>query len=1513
MKKLYILIFFFYSIWGIAQETPGGVSNVQIELWLRADESSFIQPEDGIDIDQWMDHSGLGRHFGNTSGFLPRFVKSAMNFHSAIEFYYDEDIPSPTVNNLKRKLESDANFQASRSKSYFVIWVSRLNNELYSGNNTAVTFSLGNLSNNDFGWQAGTGTNMRVLWHQTRSDPYSHSTETKTYGVGMALIPNVTGGLTQDQILNGLKSTTAMRARYLNERNDVMVIGNSDSGSVRTENFFGEVMEIIVLSRPAGTSGVTLSAAEINKINTHLGLKYGIGLESAQPHYMLSDNTLVFNGLDAGYTGYNKDVFGLVRDDESGLYQKQAMSTDRPSLVVSLGSFRETNAENTGTMPDKHALLFGANGLKENSTYDLGPGTQFMNYTLQTAVNPETGVSADEKLTTLYNYKLRAKTTGATSYTINAKLALGGWLLVSQNPNFIPSQTNIYKTEDGVIKNLVINDGDYIGFASNFVAPGGVTNGLRMWLNASNRKSLTLDSRGEIVNWEDNAGLGTSYRKRLENNSGPLYLKGEERTNYHPTPLYRKWQDYLVTDKAAMSKAIPDDVAFYAVVNHDFNAADRSYFIGFGQQTTGTNARRPSFGVYRGGSNNVDGLGRIGSTGLHNSPSRLFNAGATTIAGYHWKVGSGVTFEFDGGHSEYVSHTHKNVLMNGPGMLGLGSSSKNYNLFGVMPEVILYEKVLTQNEKDRINSYLGLKYAITIKLGTSASPNFNYVLSDNTSIWDGNSNPHKAYHNNVASVVRDDDMDLYNAQAKSTDVGSIVHMGVGTKLGDDPQLGFLLHDDSAITWGHNNGSLATYSFAGNEDICGAMDSRLGARIWLVDNTNFDQSILVRTHNTGVFPYNGPNWQVFMLVADSPNKLISNNWDQVIEMKYIDGGHQANYKFPKDQLTYITFAAKTLPGICESCEFSGVKMIDFTKATWTKGQMNKTFNLGDGFTADVNVSVESPSSMKSHYPRPSSYRSLREYRRRGTGDQKMVTEVVLKQNGNLKAAASSFEIFEVDRLGRRYTNIEVYGVCGEGIVHPKLSYVATRSSYTIEMNKAKGHASSGYASKKGRMYVEFDVPVEKIYVVHTYTGKAGSGAMRMGVGPMEFYCLPPAPEPNEEGLIFTKQGPPEMLLCEEATYSFRITNTNCAPYLVNFSDVLPAGMKWETESLSIDSTAIAQATINTYGQTSTLKIDNLEVPGVSTLTFRAKAIFDLDAQEGVYENRGKLSYSPVLQPTQTVELLSCDRLSTGCEPTRTHATGVPGERPLPIEVVSFKTDKACYTEDNEIEVAVTVKNPNAFALNDMMLEFNYNEEFTYKANSITSPTISLGSSVTIDTSEVGSVSIEDFVLPEGEHTIKFKIKAPNEAGLVMEDIDPTNPTLGQIESPLFIDFEMVNESDDVCLNTITAEVSGSLEIEYCTVCYYDPVIGDGGDILDSNGYLAITSLNRPDKTWIPTRGNAFMVLESKTKGFVVSRLTTTQIMQLSPIAGMLVYDTTVNCLKMFNGTAWGCLEQGCVDE
>ncbi len=1510
MRKLYILVFFLSAMLVIGQ-TPGGVTGVNIEYWLSADEvlGSTATIADGANVTAWMDKSGNTRHFGNTTGSYPRYIKSAMNFHGSVEFYKDEDATDET--NERRKLESLTNFQVDGNRSYFVIWVSRLDNDAYTGSsNNATVFTLASGGGDNYGWIGGTGSNATKLWHRTRGSANLFHTQTNGYGIGVAMMPNKTG-TNQRQYLNGLASTTTMTGRTMYGTARKSVIGNTSDGTSRTDNYYGEIMEVIVLSKPAGSSGVFLTNDELIKINTHLAIKYGVSLNSTQ-NYVLSNGTLVYSGILPGYTEYNTDIFGIARDDSSGLYQKQAMSTDNPALSISLGDFHEVNAENSATFPDKNALMFGGNGMDGSTSYSYTTGTNFMNYTLQVHTDPVTGVVKQEKLTTLFNYKLRAKATGQSSFTVNARIGIGTWLLVSTNPNFPPSQSRIYKVVDGVAKDVVINDGDYIGFTSEFVAPGGVSNGLRMWLNASKKNTLTLDSRGEVVNWVDHSGMGTTYRKRGANGSAPLYLEYEERTNFHPTPYFRKWEDYMITDKAAMSKAVPNDVAFYAVVNHNFESSTRSYFIGFGQQTIATNARRPSFGVYRGSANNIDGLGRIGSTGLSNSPSRLFNTGATTIAGYHWNVGNSVTFEFDGGHSETVSHRYNNVLMNGPGMLGLGSSSKTYTLQGVMPEVILYEGVLTANEKSRINSYLGIKYAITIKLGNPGAQNFNYLLSNNTSIWNGNSAANSNFHHNVASVVRDDDADLYNYQAKSTDIGSIVHMGVGTKLGSDPALGVIIKDKTAITWGHNNASLSRFSFAGNQQICGELDSKISGRIWMVENTDFDQSILVRAADSN-FPYNGPNWQVFLLVADSPTKIMANNWDQVIPMDFIYDGHQANYKFPKDRYTYFTFAAKALPGICESCDFQGVKRLEFTKNSWAKGATAQVFNLGDGFTADVKVSVESPSSLRSRYPRPSTYRSLREYRRRGTGDKKMVTEVTLKQNGSLKAAASTFEIFEVDRYGNRFSNIEVYGVCGSGIVQPNLSYVHAKPTYRIDGDVAKGNKSSGYASPKGRMYVEFDVPVEKIYVVHTFTGRAGAGNMRMGIGPMDFYCLPPAPEPNEEGLIFTKQGPPEMLLCEEATYTFRISNVNCAPYKVNFSDVLPAGMKWVGESLSIDDSAVTEATINNYAQGSTLKIDNLEVPGTSTLTFRAKAIFDLDAVEGVYENRGKLSYQPVDGPPRTVELLSCDRLSTGCEPTRTLATGDPTERPLPVEVVSALTDKGCYVENDVVTVSVKVKNPNAFTISDMMAEFNYNEEFTYVNNSLTSASLNFGGSVIVDTSEVGSLIIEEFVLPPGEHTLTFKVKAPNQAGIVMEDIDPSNPALGQKETALYIDFELLNESDDLCLNATTSEVYGSLEVEYCTVCYYDPVEGDGGDILDSTGYLAVTTLQRPDKTWIPNRGNAFVVLESKTKGLVITRLTTAQIERLSPIEGMLVYDTTINCLKMYNGTQWGCLDQGCVDE
>jgi hypothetical protein len=56
----------------------------------------------------------------------------------------------------------------------------------------------------------------------------------------------------------------------------------------------------------------------------------------------------------------------------------------------------------------------------------------------------------------------------------------------------------------------------------------------------------------------------------------------------------------------------------------------------------------------------------------------------------------------------------------------------------------------------------------------------------------------------------------------------------------------------------------------------------------------------------------------------------------------------------------------------------------------------------------------------------------------------------------------------------------------------------------------------------------------------------------------------------------------------------------------------------------------------------------------------------------------------------------------------------------------------------------------------------------------------------------------------------------------------------------------------------------------------------------------------------------LILESKTRGMVLTRVANPQTAIATPVEGMIVFDTTANVLKFYNGTTWKVLEQGCPD-
>ena len=106
------------------------------------------------------------------------------------------------------------------------------------------------------------------------------------------------------------------------------------------------------------------------------------------------------------------------------------------------------------------------------------------------------------------------------------------------------------------------------------------------------------------------------------------------------------------------------------------------------------------------------------------------------------------------------------------------------------------------------------------------------------------------------------------------------------------------------------------------------------------------------------------------------------------------------------------------------------------------------------------------------------------------------------------------------------------------------------------------------------------------------------------------------------------------------------------------------------------------------------------------------------------------------------------------------------------------------------------------------------------------------------------------------------------------------------------------------------------VSVCGVCYKPAAIS--GTTLDTK--LGITALSRAgadNGNWPMVRKGAHVALEAKTKGFVPTRIANPETAITNPVDGMMVYDTSLNCLRVYvvNGadTGWKCLTtQSCPD-
>lgn len=226
-----------------------------------------------------------------------------------------------------------------------------------------------------------------------------------------------------------------------------------------------------------------LSDNEIFKINTYLAVKYGATLDNTgggpQGDYIAANSTVIW---DASVNpAYHNNVFGIGRDDNQGLLQKQSHAFDDTARVY-LNTLQVNNVANAGSFnSDASYVVMGDNNGLMNST-------AASNIEIPALSNAQNRVDREWKITkTNFSQTFNCDFTVSPSFIVNNPNCFE--LLVDDDGDFSNGGTTAYYNGDGTGVSITISGSTIqVSNLSNTHIPD------------NSIKYITLTSLGPIVN-----------------------------------------------------------------------------------------------------------------------------------------------------------------------------------------------------------------------------------------------------------------------------------------------------------------------------------------------------------------------------------------------------------------------------------------------------------------------------------------------------------------------------------------------------------------------------------------------------------------------------------------------------------------------------------------------------------------------------------------------------------------------------------------------------------------------------------------------------------------------------------------------------------------------------------------------------------------------------------------------------------------------------------------------------
>jgi hypothetical protein len=192
---------------------------------------------------------------------------------------------------------------------------------------------------------------------------------------------------------------------------------------------------------------------------------------------------------------------------------------------------------------------------------------------------------------------------------------------------------------------------------------------------------------------------------------------------------------------------------------------------------------------------------------------------------------------------------------------------------GMLPEFIIYDRVLTSQELLQVSSYLAIKYGITL-----SEPEATYLNSAGDVIWDGYS--YSDFHNNIAGLARDDSSGLLQKAATSSNSPNLLTLTTAD----------ILRNKASTLWGDNNLPLTE-----GEKISGLPPMFL--REWKIVHTNLTDSLQTDVlFDTKQIDALTPVKPVFWIAIDrSGTGDYSLEGTEFIKMAHLDRAMKATFK------------------------------------------------------------------------------------------------------------------------------------------------------------------------------------------------------------------------------------------------------------------------------------------------------------------------------------------------------------------------------------------------------------------------------------------------------------------------------------------------------------------------------------------------------------------------------------------------------------------------------------------